>query len=510
MQRAKRAKQAANEGNSNESRFELAFENAPIGMAIVDFDYRLRRVNNSLCAALGYDADELMKRKFVEITHPDDVRRDRDLADRLFRGKIPFYRLEKRFVTKQGALAWLDLTALLVRDKNGKPLYGLAMVEDITNRKRSEEALRVSEERYRSFVVNSSEGIWRLEVENPIEVTLPAKEQLRRLMKYGYLAECNDAFARIYGRDRAEDVIGARLGNLSQSQSPSTLVSLEELIRNNYRLRDWPTEIVTHDNQRKHLATSLLGIVINGMLMRVWSVQSDQTERQRVAHGLRALSAHLQDVREKERTDLARELHDSLGQSLTSTRISLSVLQRRLESEKSSLSNSVTRRFTEISEALGEAIGAVKAISTELRPGVLDQLGLPAAIEWQCREFSRRSGIECEFKVPRRKIVLGADVSTALFRVFQEALTNVARHAQATKVTVVLSVDRKGLSLTVSDNGRGIAQSELVAPDSLGLLGMRERMEAIGGEFSIVAAPGKGTVVSTRAKARKAGRGKVK
>jgi signal transduction histidine kinase len=187
------------------------------------------------------------------------------------------------------------------------------------------------------------------------------------------------------------------------------------------------------------------------------------------------------------------------------------VLQRKLKSERSPLSHGVTQRFSEISEALSEAIGAVKAISTELRPGVLDQLGLPAAIEWQCREFSRRSGIDCKFKIPGRKIILGAGVSTALFRVFQEALTNIARHAQATKVDVVFSVNKQGVSLTVSDNGRGIAQSELVAPDSLGLLGMRERMEAVGGEFSIAAGPaGKGTVVSAHVKARQNRRGKVK
>lgn len=504
MQKAKRAKQSPNGPNSKASElsYELAFENAPIGMAIVDFDYRMRRVNNSLCVALGYGKDELVKRKFVDLTHPDDVRRDTSLAERLFRGEIPYYRLEKRFVTKQGTLAWLDLTALLVRDKKGEPLYGLAMVEDITNRRQSQQALRLSEERYRSFVANSSEGIFRIEIENPIDVTLPPKEQLRRLMKYGRLAECNDALARIYGRDRAEDIIGSRFGQLSEGQNPPTIVSLEALIRNNYRLRDWPTEIVTHDHQRKHLSTSLLGIVINGMLLRIWSVQTDQSERHRVAQGLRALSSHLQQVREKERTDLARELHDSLGQSLTSIRISLSVLRRALKSEKSGISSSITRRFTEIDESLGETIGAIKTISTELRPGVLDQLGLPAAIEWQCQEFSRRSGVKCEARIPRRKIALDADVSTALFRILQEALTNVARHAQATKVAVTLSVGRNEVSLTISDNGRGITQPEIEAPDSLGLLGMRERLESIDGELSIKGSPGKGTVISALAKAR--------
>ena len=490
--------------------FQLAFENSPFGMAIIDLDFSFRRVNPSLCAVLGYDAGELLKRKFIEITHPDDIQWDTELAECLFRGEIPSYHLEKRFVTKQGTVAWLDLTALLVRNKRGKPIYGLAMVEDITDRKHTHDALRLSEERYRSFIANSSEGIWRFEIENPIDTTLPAKEQLRLLRENAYLAECNDAFARMYCRHRAEDIIGSRFGDLTEISQPPTDVSLTALIENNYRLRNWLTEVVTRDHNRKYLSTSLLGIVVNGMLLRVWSVQTDRSEERRIADGLaeshqrlRALSAHLQSVREKERAELARELHDSLGQSLISIKIELAGLRRNLKSEHSRVSTSVARRFTEINEVLGNTIGAVKAIATELRPGVLDQFGLPAAIEWQCQQFSRRSGIACEFKVPRRKLVLGPEVSTALFRILQEALTNITRHSKATKATIVLSAGKPGTSLTVSDNGKGITQEEIDAPDSLGLLGMRERMETVGGRFSIAGKPGKGTVICASANDRK-------
>jgi PAS domain S-box-containing protein len=452
--------------------------------------------------ALGYDADELQKRKFVEMTHPDDIRRDIELADRLFRGEIPSYRLEKRFVTKQGTLAWLDLTAILVRNKRGKPLYGLAMVEDITNRKRSQEALQLSEERYRSFVANSSEAIWRFEIEQPIDTTLPADEQIRLLKEHGYLAECNDAFARIYGRHRAEDVLGSRFGDLTEIAAPPVSVSLAALIRNNYRLRNWPTEIITTNQEKKYLSTSLLGMVINGMLLRVWSVQIDQTEQRKISQGLaeshgrmRALTAYLQSLREAERADLARELHDALGQSLTSIKIDLSVLQKELKAGNSFVNAAAVRRFKEIHESLANSIATVKAISTELRPGVLDKLGLPAAIEWQCREFSRRSRIKCDFKTSRRAPQLGDEAATALFRILQEALTNIARHSKAKKANVVLSAGKRGTTLTISDNGRGITPEEISAPDALGLLGMRERAGSIGGEFSIDGKRGKGTVI---------------
>jgi PAS domain S-box-containing protein len=490
-----------------EGRFQLAFDHAPMGMAIVDFDYRMRRVNRALCTALGYEADELLKRKFIEITHPDDVQRDRLLADQLFRGEIPSYRLEKRFITKEGTIAWLDLTALLVRTRRGKPVYGLAMVDDITDRKRSQQDLRTSEERYRSFVANSSEGIWRLEIEEPIDTSLPVDEQVSRLYKHGYLAECNDAVARMYGYERADDIAGARFGELAEVAQPTTPATLREWITKHYRLRDWTTDIINTRQGRRVLSISLLGIVVNGMLLRAWGVHTDVTEERAMTKALenshqqlRLLSNHLQAVREKERTDLARELHDSLGQSLTSIKIALSIVQQDLRQNGSKPNSAIVERFAEINKQLTETISAVKAISTELRPGLLDKFGLAAAIDWQCREFSRRTGLRCEFKIPRTKLNLPAESSTALFRILQEALTNVSQHAQATEVKVFLRIGKHDVLLTITDNGKGIAPEEMSAPVSLGLLGMRERAESIGGSFSIESIPQKGTAVRIRTK----------
>jgi PAS domain S-box-containing protein len=144
-----------------------------MGMAIVGLDYRMQKVNRALCDALGYSERELLNRTFIEITHPDDIPSDVALAARLFRGEIPSYRLEKRFLTKDRHLVWLDLTALVVRGSRGEALYGLAMVEDVSERKRAEEALRKGEEQYRSFIANSSEGIWRFEADQPVDTSLP-------------------------------------------------------------------------------------------------------------------------------------------------------------------------------------------------------------------------------------------------------------------------------------------------------------------------------------------------
>jgi signal transduction histidine kinase len=145
-----------------------------------------------------------------------------------------------------------------------------------------------------------------------------------------------------------------------------------------------------------------------------------------------------------------------------------------------------------------ETIQAVRRIATELRPGILDDLGLGAAVEWAAEEFQARTGIKCRMSLPDLDIALDQDSATALFRIFQETLTNVARHADATEVDVMLARSRDDLSLEVHDNGKGISEEKLAEGRSLGILGMRERALLLGGELAISGAPGKGTKVKVR------------
>ena len=485
-----------------EGRFRLAFENAPIGMAVVDLDQRLRRVNTALCEALGYTTAELIDRRFAELTHADDIKKDLALAERLLKEEIPSYRIEKRFIRKDGLLVWLDLTAVLIKNDDGHPIYVLTMVQNITDRKRVEEALRTSEERYRSFVVNSSEGIWRLDFEEPIAITLPAEEQVSLFYKYGYLAECNDAMARMHGHERADDIVGLRYGDARFTSHPTNTGVIRRLIANNYRLLDLQTEGFQSTGNFSYFSTNLIGIVVNGFLLRVWGVQRDQTELKTTAlklehshEQLRSLSGYLQALREREKAHVAREIHDTIGQSLTSAKIELSLLKKKMTGSEEFDSNDGRKRLDEIGTTLDETLNSVKAIATELRPGVLDKFGLAAAIEWQCEEFSRRMDIKCSYDVPKEELVLNTEVSTALFRILQEALTNVARHSQAKSARVELKVDKSKISLEVSDDGKGISNEEIKSPTSLGLLGMRERVEFRKGSFSISGHRGKGTIV---------------
>jgi signal transduction histidine kinase len=196
---------------------------------------------------------------------------------------------------------------------------------------------------------------------------------------------------------------------------------------------------------------------------------------------LRALSEYLQTVREEERTRIAREVHDELGQALTSCKLDLSWIASKLPRDFRSLSEKARRLMAQIDAT----IHTVRRISSELRPGVLDHLGLVAALEWQANDFQNRSGIKCEVQASVQDSSLDQNLSTTLFRIFQETLTNVIRHAGATHVRVRLAEAGGRVSLDVRDNGRGISRSEIHNSRSMGLLGMRERAALLGGDFKI-------------------------
>ncbi len=214
---------------------------------------------------------------------------------------------------------------------------------------------------------------------------------------------------------------------------------------------------------------------------------------------LRQLSAHLQSVREEERVHIAREIHDELGQMLTVLKMDLSLVSRKL---RRNFSNGGTHEILEelsaMSKLVDTTILSIRRIAVELRPELLDDLGLKDAIEWEAKTFQARTEIKTEFNSSMKVSSLDKEYSTALFRILQEALTNVARHARATEVVIKLAYDRKDLVLEIRDNGRGITNEESSRLHSLGLLGMRERVLLIGGTINITGILNFGTTVHVR------------
>ena len=235
---------------------------------------------------------------------------------------------------------------------------------------------------------------------------------------------------------------------------------------------------------------------------RVLVINSDITERKRGEESLvlqreqlRALAERLQWVREEDRKRVARDLHDQIGQILTAIKMDMTWMTRHLpESEVE-----VLARLTESIQLINDGVKSVRAICSGLRPGVLDDLGLAAAIEWQASEFASRNGVRCQVSVPPVDLHLDGDRATATFRIFQECLTNVIRHAQAKSVRVSLCQEDENILLVVEDDGIGFCESDLSnSLGSLGLLGMKERAQFCGGDVQISSSPGNGTTVTVR------------
>jgi signal transduction histidine kinase len=223
---------------------------------------------------------------------------------------------------------------------------------------------------------------------------------------------------------------------------------------------------------------------------RALAAELEQRVRARTAE-LQALIERFQSVREEERSRMAREIHDELGGALTGLKMDVAQIRRAVPQE----ADRALGRLEELSGALDHTVQTVRRIAGDLRPAVLDDFGLVAALEWQLDEFGRRSGLMCRFRTEVSAVELGREAATAVFRIFQEALTNISRHAEATQVDVHLEQGDGFLVLRVRDDGRGIAPEQAAAPHSLGLVGMRERARYLAGDIAITGAPGQGTTV---------------
>jgi signal transduction histidine kinase len=246
-------------------------------------------------------------------------------------------------------------------------------------------------------------------------------------------------------------------------------------------------------------------------LHREETARADETRARKLAEErlqgaeaqLRSLATRLNSIRDEERIRIAREIHDELGQVLTSLKMDVACLEKQFCDER----HPARARTERMRRLIDSTVHLVQRISTGMRPEILDELGLVAALRWQAREFEKHTGIRCRPRLPARHLVLDAELSTAVFRAFQEILTNVARHARANSVKACLDASSGRLLLEVADDGIGILEDRIRHRDSLGLLGMRERAQSLGGQLTISCKPGGGTMVTVNIPLRAALRG---
>jgi PAS domain S-box-containing protein len=350
-------------------------------------------------------------------------------------------------------------------------------------RKRAEEKLKQSEGQLAEAQQLAHVGSWNWDIKSNSVIWSDELYRIFGLEPQSVPASLETYLARVHPEDQA--FIKHAIEQTPKSKSPLSL--FYRIIRPDGEVR------ILHSH--RHVVTDEAGNTV-----RTFGAVQDVTERKLAEEQLkssneklRALAARLQSVREDESLRIARAIHDELGGALTALKIDLSWLNKRLTEPGT---EALKQKLKSMSELIDETIQQVRSISTELRPAILDDLGLAAAIEWQTNEFQRRTEIECRIIALQEDVALSAEKATAVFRIFQEILTNVARHAHAKHIEISMTKRNGELVLQVADNGRGIKEDETTASTSLGLLGMRERALVFGGRVEVAGSKGAGTTVT--------------
>jgi len=321
----------------------------------------------------------------------------------------------------------------------------------------------------------------------------------------GKIIDANRAALDVLGYKR-DEIIGCPLITIYASEMHTKAKRLFRKWKKNGLIKDEEMVIITKGGERRTVLLNV-GAVRDGTgkILHSTSVQTDitfrkraQVELQQKTSELKAMyeeltkfSEQLHDVREQERTGIAQELHDELGQALTALRMDINWIKNHPETTTAE----TTTKTEKMTQLIDETIKTIQRISSNLRPGILDDLGLVTAIEWQCTEFQRQYGVRCTF-IHEGGDLIGKQCATVLFRVVQESLTNIARHARAKKVKVMLKVHKKKTYVTISDNGKGITHDRIAAHDAFGINCMKQRVNSLGGSFEIEGDSRKGTKVS--------------
>jgi len=449
-------------------------ENSPTPIYVRDSKSRFVLVNHAWEETTGLARRTVIGHTWSEIAPELDMGEQEKVNRRVYGGRAVVF--EDILDTPTGRRNFITAKFPL-RGLSGKveQLGGISI--EVTDQRRAVEDLEASEARYRLLFER-----------NPLPMAVYDRETLAFLAvneaaieDYGY---SRDDFLRMTVADlRAEEDRPPFLAKLA-GFTGSSYRSAARLYRKDGSFLD--VESVTNKIDYEGRPAGLI------LALDVTERRKAETDLRRSYEELRALSARLETIREEESTRIAREVHDKVGQALTLLRLDVGSLRALAETGDFA---SADERFDEMTRVLDETLDIVQRIAAELRPGVLDELGLKAAIQWQLDDFSRRAGIRSRFDAALPSTSIEPVRATAAFRIFQELLTNVARHAEARNVRVSLTAKNGHLELEVSDDGRGIAPDKAQDPTSFGLRAARERAAQLGGELSIDRSRRKGAAI---------------
>jgi PAS domain S-box-containing protein len=469
-------KQAEEAMRESEARYRAVVEGVDDAIFVESTDARILDVNRRACEMFGYSHAEFLTKRVADLVPSNDY-----VITLNLRGSptLPIHPIETVNVRANGEQFPIELNFRL-QTLHGEQVL-LVVGRDITERKRTEKLLLESEARFKLMFEQA-----------PLAINITRDTDI---------LYANPAYLMMFGYSSLAEL--QRLPPLELFTPESRSIIMENIRRRTQGLpvpNGYEAECIRKNGTRfpvlLHFARTDFsdGPATVGFILDITERKRAENELATSRRQLRALSQYLQAAREEERTFVAREIHDELGQALTAMKMDLAWLARQLPPEQPDLLD----KTSAMSDMVDGTIQMVRRVASQLRPGMLDDLGLVAALEWQAGEFQSRTGILCKLDLPENVTTLSQDQATAMFRIFQETLTNIARHAGATRVRIALKQLQKGISLVVRDNGTGITQDQLNDPRSLGLTGMRERVQAYGGTVEFKSAPGKGTSVRVR------------
>lgn len=465
---------SASIGTSDEDLYKILAHSSQVGFYIMQ-NGRFKFVNSHFMDYTGYSEEEMLKMNPSSFILPEDRRKTAKNAIMML-AEQRFSPYEFRIITKEGRIKWIMETVMSIKFKGRRAILGNSM--DITERKEAGRRLEELEALESSILDAIPQAVVGLH---------------ERRINFA-----NNAVKIIFGWHR-EELIGKSIRMIYRNEEEADKIgnifysSLE-------KQRTYETEFPCMCKDGREIICRMKASRIGEKLREkrivvtfedITEQKKAQEELERSRQDLRNLSVHLQSVREEESTRVARKIHDELGQSLTALQMDLSWLESHLPANV----KNIQEKTRSMSDLVNATIESVHKITMELRPSLLDDLGLPAAIDWQASDFQKRFGIRCQVNIRCSETIISKEMATSIFRIFQETLTNIARHSKASQCKVTFVEKGKELCLEVTDNGIGITQWQIDDSHSFGMIGMRERAHLLGGTVQVYNARPSGTTV---------------
>jgi len=440
----------------SEEKYKSYIESAPDGVFVTDETGKYIEVNDAASRITGYSKDELLTLSM------SDILADKSIADiiEFFRHivKPGLFKTDSSIKHKNGSNRWLEINAVQLSNTRF-----LGFVKDVTESKIAAEALRESEDRFRSFFELTADLMVIADID-------------------GYFRDINSSWTHVLGYSKEELLGKPYLEFIHPDDLVNTKQIIDEKLVRGDTVLFFENRYLKKDGDFIWLEWTSQPNLLKGY---TYAIARDITERKRAESELKnsleqlhQLTQHIDKVREEERVAISRELHDDLGQALTAVNIDMRLIRQNVTNPEA------ISRINKVSALVGETIKTVQRLTSRLRPQIIDDLGLDAAIEWHTKEFSQRFGVKINLDL-NHTIEISPDASLTVFRIMQESLTNIARHSKATHVDIKFEETDGQINFRISDNGIGITEDEIKSKKSFGLIGMKERAASLGGTIEI-------------------------